>query len=404
LEIWYFGQKMKKNFISRAILETLEHRKRFLEVILTVAVLSTGINLICTYFTAGPSQQSPLILYIGLTCTLLPLLSLFLNLCVNRKRKALIETVFCLNNNDNVLTKILGYKFSTNLSDVFKAGFIENIAWKKLWDDDPIIRKTNNLENFDNVVSIASQKGEDAKFIQKTEVSTAYSPITKASTLLVEGIEFMILELLSIHLNDYFRQYNSDKAKEFISEFDRSDFSRLLLDNRFLSLFSTSLENRHIFAEVAKKNLNSNVTEIRGFDGSYYKKFKLILPRETTIERPALGCIELKNARFKLKIKIKYENYNYNLPDGFEQAYIGVAPAEITTKKVKLEIENEVNLVSLLNFKNWQYYSWLDSFIEELYNQFSFEEFLTQINWSTVSTLLHTQQTLSMFLSTQNKK
>lgn len=394
---------MKNNFISKAITETLEHRKRFLEVIFTVAVLSTGINLSCIYFTAPKDQQPTAILCLGLTLTLLPLIHIFLNLCFHRKREALIEAAFCLDNQNNEAKKILGYKFSTDLCSILQAGFIENPAWQRLWNDHPIIQITPTSKSYENVVSIAPHKSDDAKLIQMTEVSTSYKPIPRSAILMVEGIEFMILATLSIHLSDHFKRVNPDKASDLIYEFKRTDFSKLLMDNRFLGLFSTPLENRPIFSNVPNISQTSNLTEIRGVNGERYTNFKLKLPKETVVERPKHGCLQLTNSRFKLKIEVIYEGYDFNLPDGFEQAYIGLAPNAISTKKIKLKITNEIYLKSLFSFKNWQYYSWLDSFVEELYSQFSFEEFIKQINWSTVSTLLHTQQTLKKFITDQNK-
>ena len=74
-------------------------------------------------------------------------------------------------------------------------------------------------------------------------------------------------------------------------------------------------------------------------------------------------------------------------PRDFEKLYIGINDwSSLHSYQFNLDIEVKFNQLSLLIGKGWEYYSWLDSLIEQLEGYVDDERFLKDIGWATVYT------------------
>ena len=88
-----------------------------------------------------------------------------------------------------------------------------------------------------------------------------------------------------------------------------------------------------------------------------------------------------------LSIKAIYEGFATNLPNDFEELYLGQAFNTYTPQQVDLELSVKFAWWSLLTPRGWDHYQWLDSFIAKLEQAFCFESFIHEIGWETAHSM-----------------
>lgn len=395
----FIKTKMKSIFEAKAISETLQTRKNIINIFITAAVLAFGINLVSSYFSTDVhTDYLTKIRNIGLIIILVAFIVSIRNLWKS-KRVVVIDGVVTLDVVNNELIKIPGYLLSVELNNIIKAGFIENEAWRNTWNLNPLIKISNvtALNSQSNVVKLDTASQQNAvKYAAIVKTKTGPNVNQKSKDLLTEAAEFMVLDNLSTHLSDHFGKLDSEKTSPII-EFKKEHISKLVLSNRFLSLLTTPLEDRSIFGKLNQQEINSDdvITSITGTDGSIYSRFDLKLPSESKLKRKSNGELRLETKVFILEAKIIFDGYSHLLPSGFGYAYLGKNSNQIHNMKLKIQISTQVKLLSLLFSYNQSNYIWMDSFVENLCDKFSFNKFLEEINWSTVSTYLHVSQTIA---------
>ena len=210
-----------------------------------------------------------------------------------------------------------------------------------------------------------------------------------------EAIEYFALTKLSLHLSKYFvtdRSVQSDS----VATIQRRNIPQLLLDNRFLELFSRPMKERAAFQhhhedEDDLKDQGRRVVYATGSDGELFDQFELILPLGTVLSRTEEGTLSIKTDRFTLKLTPVFQRYSTNLPKDFEELYLGKNFLEVHAYNVALEVDVSFGWQSVTTRKGWDYYEWLDSFLEELEQSFSFDDFVESIGWHTA----HTSATIS---------
>lgn len=387
---------MKDLTKNETITNALKVKQQLIEIVFTAAVLTLGINLLSYYITQPYSPGNNLVfLYFGIFFIAIAAIVLILKLR-ETSREEEIDCVISINIEDHQLIKIMGYRFSTDLNDVITAGLKENKAWKTTWENNPLISLKNITSKSENVIPLGVTTIENKKtfssVIENEEISAAVRE-NKSNKLLVEAVEFMIIDQLSKHLSEHFNKI-SPKKKPLVKKYQREDFSAFLLKNRFLNLLTTPFEDRAEFIGISKSDIKEKgeLTFIKGTDGTIYRRLILTLPTNTKLEKTddsSSFCVT--TSRFKLSMCINSEGYGHIMPSGFEYAYIK-NDQNIKSLKLKIRIKADVRLLSLLTFSNWEYYTWMDSYINTLKEKYSFSSFLKEINWSEASTNLHITQ------------
>jgi hypothetical protein len=135
--------------------------------------------------------------------------------------------------------------------------------------------------------------------------------------LIMEATEYFILEMLSTHLTDYF---NDEKFKEEnLTTIERKDIPHVLLENRFLNLFSKPMEERAAFKDrYIPKGIRGS-SQVGGAEFSY---FDLILPTKSKVSRIDEKTFEISTQKFSLQVTISYMGTDELLPTNFERYYL----------------------------------------------------------------------------------
>lgn len=358
----------------RKIAESLNQRGDLLQLILIAVVLALGINLFSSliyfYFTN-------VAFFIGLVLVGLPILFLAVGFAKGHTIEQKLKCVFVVDNADNSLVKIARYDFSEDLTKAIKGAFLENRALLNSWNQDPLGRAEGKHE----------EKSEKSKKTGKGFFSVIRMEIIdedeeqekKSRRIIREGVEFVILNALSLHLSDYFNGFSN--REEFVTELVRQDFPDLLLQNRIIALLSSPIEDRVGFKEFVppKDVLADQIETVYGPGGLIYERFSLILPRGTRFSRSEPGLLLLENERLNLKIGIDFSGYSMNLPFGFEELYLDKKPLSISPYLVTIFLGVEIKPFALFRRLGWEYHLWIDSFTDSIRKDFSFGEFLKTI-------------------------
>ena len=311
------------------------------------------------------------------------------------------ESVVPIDKSKKQVTVISGYELTRKIRQALDAVFLENKALELAWKSEslvgqiypeasepPLQKKDKEESDRDNEHSERDSSKPFYGVVTKEKVSYKQDQ-SKSATILIEVLEFVILEQLSDHLSGYFQEF--DNQDNQVIEYNRKHVPELLLENRILSLLTTPLEDREIFAkvELPPESTDKTIYYICGSDGSMYTRFDLILPKGTKVKRPAPGVLELENDRIALMLYIDYEGYNTNLPPDFEEAFLGIPSSSIQPLLVNIFLVTKIKTSALLRWRSWRYYQWIDSFAERLREFSQFSQFLEKIDWEATITHFH---------------
>ncbi|WP_029652248.1 hypothetical protein [Marinobacter daepoensis] len=304
-------------------------------------------------------------LYIGLV-SLLVICIFFLSKKFTRSGKAKISVEgFIIHlKEENQIQRVPRYQFSEEISRFLGSAFNENEALKRQWDKEPLLH------------IFSQKKGESSEASLK---------------LIREASEYYIIETLSTHLTDYFNQENYDNSE--LKELSREDVPTILLNNRFMELFSAPMENRSVFdSEDHVGVAGGEVVMSMGPNGAFYSRFDLVLPKGAKVTREN-GAIVIDTSKFKLSISIRFNGTGYNTPINFEKYYLGLESfKKYRVFGVEFRAEVEFKLFSSLRKSNWDYHAWLDSYFETIERELSGEYYFRKINWETVTTMIQCGQ------------
>lgn len=182
---------------------TLVQRERsgFIKLIFLTIIGSLGINLVSNSFTSNNLPTNYALLIVGLVLILIMLIYLFSIFYGKRTRSKILIGVVVLKLSDKKLIGIAGYDFNFNILEYFNALFLENTAFKKLWDES-LPKPLENRDKLEpNNFSIAISAIDGNK-----EREYNYDELPESQKLLIEATEFYLLKSLSTHLSDYFRK------------------------------------------------------------------------------------------------------------------------------------------------------------------------------------------------------
>jgi len=273
-----------------------------------------------------------------------------------------------------IIIPVPEYKFGEDMFRCFFSAVKENGAIKKQWDSEP----------------------PDNCFSTLKDGTTKYTN-PKSHQLIVQLIEYFLLKSLSTHLSGHFD--NEMFSKENLTTFERQNIPQILFENIFLELFSKPMEQRPAFVDDIVKDKKKNKQEkiIATFkDGFMFEHFELILPKGSQIRREKKNKIIIETPRINLTFIIDFGGYNTTLPYDFEKYFIGIDDKnEIIYYQFDIHCLVNFKLKTFVTNSGWDYFTWIDSFIDELDKKVSKKRFLDNINWRTAETMIRVFKNLS---------
>ena len=343
----------------------LEGRLAVVELAVVAIVLALGVEFAASGLSAlfAPSPRQSLLL----AATLIALGGglLFwriLTLCTHSVR---LEGMFVCDRESKVPLAVPKYHFGDGLADILTAGFAENSALEGQWSSG----------------APGSRLGFPGPGPRQRDGAAA----AKAAKLVEEAVEYFVLEELSMHLTDYFNRV--EDAEKRTVELRREQVPEVLLTNRFLSLFSAPMEDRPAFMQGEAPSDHGGEIVAVFAKGARYRRFELVLPKSSRVNRTESGAIEISTPRLRLRVAVRYDGFSSNLPFEFCELYLQTPHDQLEARKVLIKIDVSLKLVGLL-FGNWDYYRWVDSFVSTLDDQVSFDRFLRGVQWPAVAALL----------------
>ncbi len=276
-----------KHGIVKGILIT---RKNLVEMIVVAVLLSFGVNLIASQIITFTIFSPIMAILLGVILCLISVSYLIVRLFGKRRESRTYKAFLIYNKKTNEIVPVPRYEFSEEIYQYFRCAFAENPALKTLWEKEPL--KNILLNNGDNF------------------------KLRKSVNLLLEAVEYFVLDKLSIHSTDYFN--TKSLKEENLEEYSREDIPDVLLRNRFLELFSRPMEDRPAFVnEIFSEDKDEEVVYVVDPDGYMYNKFELILPKNSTVRRLKDNKIEIETNKLKMTITVRFDGTNTDLPDGF---------------------------------------------------------------------------------------
>lgn len=370
---------------------SLSQKKWLVELIVIAVLIGLGVGILASSFVAFyelPILNMTIIAFLLVFIGFLVLCrSIVSTLSFNEK----IRAQFLLDENNSILS-IRKYKFALELSRTFKAIFQESKALEKIWNERSV--KPKPKESHDLVTDDSAKKDVEYISICKVEEKPEerVAKYEKHGSLLKEAIEFVILEELSLHLSTYFKDHHEDDE---IAEIQRKDVPEFLLENRVFATLTKPIEDRDIFIDAFPDPENrpeGEICALYGSNGAMYSKFDLLLPKGTKITKNGNGGFKLENSRLVLEIDVIFEGYSASFSNEFIKFYVGKNPRSTKGKLVYVNVSAHIKPMSLLNSSGWIYYQWLDSFINRMKSNLSFDEFLNGIHWEHVSCNIFAQR------------
>ena len=340
-------------------------RKNLIELIVVAILLAFGVNLIASHVIALAILSPLVTVLIGAALCFGSVLYLAARLLGRRVENRSYEAFLIYNKKKNEIIPVPRYKFSESICHYIRDAFAENPALKIIWEKEPL----------KNPFVTESNKGKNKR--------------QTSAQLLSEAVEYFVLSSLSTHLTDYFAAENF--KKENLKEYGREDVPEVLLRNRFLELFSRPMEDRLAFVnETLEEKAQTDGEVVMAYDeNAYYEKFELVLPNKSIIRRPADNKIEIETKKLKMSLTVRFGSFGPIRPEGFEQCYLGMNTWEdINEYTLCMDIQVSMKLRTLFSRTGWEYYYWVDSFLDGIEDEISKDAFFDRIDWEAVYTLL----------------
>lgn len=334
----------------KLIKDFLANRTSVFEIFLVAILATFGINLITTgaYQIIKNANKDNIFLWIGILFVIIAILYLTYKLLLKTKIHKSYEGFILVDKKTKIPVDCDRYEYLEGLNRNFNAAFSENKALEHIWKDKSIKRKDKNQ-------------------------------------LIIEATEYYLIDELSTHLTDYFNIKGLDKKQ--LIELSRNNIPDILLSNRFLELFSKPMEQRPSFIKDLKNDKTpGRIVMSMGEGGTLFKEFDLVLPKDSKVSRKGASII-IDTKRFILSIKTIYGDYGNVLPRGFEYYYCGNKSFEDTwSTKINVEISVEFKFNTIWSSGGWDYYEWIEQFLQKIEENFSEEYFFEKINWNQVYT------------------
>jgi hypothetical protein len=326
--------------------ESISERDNLVEIILNVAFLSAGVNILVT-------SSSLLRIVVGIVLIAASVFFLIRSKILTIEENFRFESVLSYNNSENRIFEIPEYELSWTFKNNMEAAISENNDIKAIWNNRPI---------------------SEQKFPERATSSKE----TTSMMLTEEMFEYILLSKLSTVSEDYF----NGKFIE-VEHYNRDEIPGILLENRFIELFSKPMKDRAAFQEQAP---NANELDspdhykvgetiyATGKDGAKFEKFTLTLPKGCEISRDEKGRIVIDSNELTLRISATSVGYSTVLDYDVALLETETGFEDISLKQMHASIDLEIGYLSL--FKDiGEEYKWVDKYIQRVEDEVSLEKY-----------------------------
>jgi hypothetical protein len=349
------------------IIDFLKERKDIMQIIVVSIFLAFGIRFIGQGLSEILDFKKIENIYFGLFFLLIPITFFAYALFKQKEKEYFVKGFIIYNKKTNQIIDIPEYEYGVKLKKYFNSSFAENKALEIIW---------NKYKIDDYEVPKNATTGRD---------------------LLFEATEYFFINKLSMHLMSYFSSEKFKSSK--LHTFKRNDIPHILLDNSFLDLFSKSMGKRAAFVDTYDNNSNNpNIIDISAeSNGHLYENFILILPKECKITKPSKNILEIKNNRIELRIEHEITGMTTLVSKNFIKYYTGNNDdSEFIKYTLDTNIRIKFTLLAFFSNLGWNYFKWVDSFIDRYEKSFSEQRFLNRINWNTIDNLINVTKRLNI--------
>jgi len=370
---------------NNTLAEMLETKRDFLRLVTLAIVLSFSVGVLASLVAASNIVPTWAI-YAG--AALLIIASLIM-LTADIRQKLTFEDhcngLLFIDAARNELVEVRGYELSKDLSRALAAVKAENRAIYSEWENDPLVVRKGESKAQPISQDVVNKPKDDITYISivRVEVEDNHHTKQKASQLLDEALQFVLLEELSTHLSTYFTNSKSDQ----VSELNREDIPAFLLQNRVLNLLTTPIEQRDVFLKAfpnKSERPEGVICSLWGSDGSMYSRFDLNLPKGSKVSHTGRGSLRIETKRLDLEISGRYTGSSGVVSPPFVEHYVGKPWDDVDCRKIKVVLRGRIKPLALISDGGWEHYRWLDSFRSRLKQSADFDAFLHHIHWDSI--------------------
>lgn len=327
-------------------------RASLAEVLVLVLVVAFGVNLVSTVLAAWLPQW--LILSIGGALTLGAVAYVSFARLKPVHQSTRIEGFLVIDTEANELLAVPQYDLPSSATAHLAAAFAENPALRRQWDAEPPI-----------------------------DMRDAVGTPNLGQKLLNELVEYLLIERLSTTLTDHFNDSAFSKGK--LREYRRADLPDILLQNRFLELFSRDPKDREGFEDMTSGSEEGwEVVAGHSESGAYYSRFDLTLPANSDVRRDADGNLRITSRHLDVCLAARFLPYGGPAPFAMMSFYLGECSFDVQDYLVEFDIDVKIQRRLLLKREALAYSLWIEDVLKALGRDFSGQRFVDDINWPTL--------------------
>jgi len=362
----------------------LTERNSLTNIIIGTIIASLGVNLISESLLQVFFLGAHIMLIIGIGASLASIWYFMRVMTAKRIQVRNYSGFFIVDYVDKKVIPVSRYLYSENLSRYLESACAESQDIKMVLERSVYVPDTTIKIPQENIDEGRIEREERAAAVKKLMA-------TPDRRLILEATEYFILRMLSTHLTNYF---SDEKFKEEnLTKFEREDIPQVLLENRFLNLFSKPMEERA--ASFEGRHVSKSTRGGSGKRATDFSHFHLILPTKAKVSRIDEKTFEITTQKFTLRVSILYSGADELLSTDFEKYYLRLQeyyqrsnPSMVKEKAIEIEIKVFFKNSIFFSTTGLQYYEWLDSYLDKLEEEFSSSYFFKKIGWDSVSTLI----------------
>jgi hypothetical protein len=362
----------------------LTERSSLTNIIIGTIIASLGVNLVSESILQMFFFGAHIILIIGIGASLASVWYFIRIMTAKRTQVRNYSGFFIVDHIEKKVIPVNRYPYSINLSRYLESACAESQDIRMVLERSIYVPDTTIKIPRENI---------DEEGIEREEKAAAKKLMaTPDRRLILEATEYFVLRLLSTHLTNYF---SDEKFKEQnLIKLERKDIPQVLLENRFLNLFSKPMEER-VAASFEDPYISKSTQGDSAESNTDFRHFHLILPTNAKVSRTGENTCEITTKKFTLRVSILYLGADELLPADFEKYYLRLQeyyqrsnPSMVKEKAIEIEVKVFFKNSIFFSTTGLQYYEWLDSYLDKLEEEFSRPYFFKKIGWDSVSTLM----------------
>jgi hypothetical protein len=370
-------KESRTTVVHRAIIG----RSEFVELVIVAVLLAIGTNLVSDNIRDVIGLNHSVTLIIGISLCLAAIAYVGVRIFAGRTETRSYDGFLIYDIVKNEILSVPRYELGEAIPRYLRGAFSENDALRVLWDREPL-----RASGIDNVELLEADA--DSRTYVVTEL--------RSFNMICGAVEYFLLDMLSTHLTEFFQDLRFKKQN--LKTYGRQDLPDILLSNLFLELFSRPMDQRPDFVhETFEESILGEPWATTAASGAIYEKFDLVLPKDSNIRRGQIphdigqSRIEIETSKMIIALEVRFIGLNAWLPRGFLNYYLGVDEQDdrkFTVYHVDVGVEISLKPGALVSPVGWEYYHWIDSFLNRLHRYISKSAFLQQISWNSALTVL----------------